>query len=393
MKIAIVSYFHPESTICLARHLGKAGHEIHYYYLTEWNTQTTPGFEFRGARRWPGSIIPLNSRNAPVLDAYLQGSVQAHIARLARFGRTMAPLNRFLARRFGRHLARQGYDLVNLIGQAPDLKLVHQELEGTPVVHNLHEVAEHYAGQEMYGSLIEHLLSRRIPLVVHSRTSEQRIKERPSCDPATIHRIPFGLFESYLPFAPEPAAEDGRKNFLFYGYILPYKGLDTFVDAVERLGDTLPEATFTIAGGGHVPALERAARNPRFRIVNRHLDNSEIARFNREAYAVVCPYRSASQSGIITTTFLFGKPIIASDVGGFSEFIENGTSGMLIPADDPDALAQAIGRLCSDPGLHARLSEGVRAFGTGPETSWDSIAERTLKLYERTIASRNGAVA
>ena len=75
--------------------------------------------------------------------------------------------------------------------------------------------------------------------------------------------------------------------------------------------------------------------------------------------AVLLPYERANQSGVLATAFRSGRPVIASRVGSFAEYVRDGENGLLVPPGDPVALADAITRLRSDPELARRLAAGA----------------------------------
>ena len=95
---------------------------------------------------------------------------------------------------------------------------------------------------------------------------------------------------------------------------------------------------------------------------------------------------SVDVSGVLFAGLAFGKPMVLSDVGGFREVVEDHGAGRLVPPGDPAALASAIGELLADPAERELLAERARAAATGPY-SWDSIAQRTLAVYEEVLAA------
>ena len=91
------------------------------------------------------------------------------------------------------------------------------------------------------------------------------------------------------------------------------------------------------------------------------------------------PYREIDQSGVLFTALAFGKPMLATSVGGFPEVARTGAAE-LVPPGDPDALAAKLTELLADPRRLQRMAAAARAAADGPY-SWDAIARRTLDLY------------
>jgi len=84
---------------------------------------------------------------------------------------------------------------------------------------------------------------------------------------------------------------------------------------------------------------------------------------------------------VLFTALAFGKPLLLSDIGGFGEI----AGAELVPPDDPEALAAALSALLADPAKLASMAAASRAAADGA-LGWDSIAQRTLALYEAVQA-------
>ena len=98
---------------------------------------------------------------------------------------------------------------------------------------------------------------------------------------------------------------------------------------------------------------------------------------------IVCPYTDASQSGVVLTAYAFGKPVVATRVGGLPEYVEDGVTGLLVPPRNPQALAEALVRLLRDPDTQRTLSQGIRH---NEALSWESIIKRTISVYEQVLS-------
>ena len=83
------------------------------------------------------------------------------------------------------------------------------------------------------------------------------------------------------------------------------------------------------------------------------------------ADVVVLPYRSIDQSGVLATAIALGRPVIATDVGGFGETLADTDAGLLVPPRDPAVLAATISALLLDAGLRATLGAAAAGRGEG----------------------------
>jgi glycosyltransferase involved in cell wall biosynthesis len=81
-----------------------------------------------------------------------------------------------------------------------------------------------------------------------------------------------------------------------------------------------------------------------------------------------------------------GRPIIASNIGGFAELLADGRHGLLVPPGDVGALAAAMARLCAEPATRLTMGAAVAELGAAIP-SWDEIARRTTELYRAVISS------
>jgi glycosyltransferase involved in cell wall biosynthesis len=102
----------------------------------------------------------------------------------------------------------------------------------------------------------------------------------------------------------------------------------------------------------------------------------------------VQPSRLDSFPLSIIEAMLASRPVVATDVGGVSELVADGETGLLVPPDDPEALAEALGSLLGDPARRERMGEAGRsraqeAFG------FDQMVRSYESLYEELLDSRD----
>ena len=116
------------------------------------------------------------------------------------------------------------------------------------------------------------------------------------------------------------------------------------------------------------------------RFVPRFITDDEIPALMRRADLVVLPYLEAEQSGVLYTGLAFGKPMVVSAIGGFTEVAQEHGAVRLVPPGDAAELAAALNELVSDPAARETLAAAARAAAAGPY-SWDAIATQTAELY------------
>jgi glycosyltransferase involved in cell wall biosynthesis len=381
-RIAIVAYHHSESTLPLARYLAKVQCAVDFYFVTASGQSSAPALEFGRTVYWPG-MRRANDAPMKVMYEYLGEGVSVILAVLPPYARRVfAAYSRGFFRRLGRMIGRKNYDLVLVEGQDPFLLELHRGLGRAPnVYHALHEIAAHYATQRVSYGLLDHLIREGTNIIVHSHAAKRMLEARYGVTSPEVRVIPFGVFETYVAYGKADERRIvGERYVLFFGTLLPYKGLDVLLAAIEALGDGLRGVKVVVAGAGADPAISSMANDRRFIVMRRYLSNAEVANLVSHAICVVCPYRSASQSGVVSTAFQFGKPIVASDVGAFAEFVEPGRNGVLTAPGDAPAVAAAITRVINDEPFRMRLEEGAGAFASDPRYSWESLAQRYLSL-------------
>jgi glycosyltransferase involved in cell wall biosynthesis len=251
---------------------------------------------------------------------------------------------------------------------------------GVPLVLTAHDVLprEPRRGQR---EAQRRLYERFDAIVAHSEHSRRRLTQELGIEPSRVHVIAHGAFAhlAELPAGPPPFQTD-KRVVLFFGLLRPYKGLDVLLDAWRAIDD----AELWIVGMPRMDVAELRARAPAsVRFVTRFVADSELPAYFRRADLVVLPYREIEQSGVLFTALAFGKPLLVSDVGGFSELAARGAARAVAPGDS-GALREAIAALLDDPAALEQLRSGSLTAAAG-EYSWSAIARRTLALYEQLL--------
>ena len=281
--------------------------------------------------------------------------------------------NILVCRRIAMMLRSGNYDYIYII--------VHEDLDALMcsylkkagfknVVVAYHEIVENHLESPKLKKVVQNTLHLKYPIVVYSQHTKNLLQKMTGQDKFNVTYFgpfeTFGLFDTNEPIIKEPYV-------LYIGIISPYKGLSFLYDTTnEKI--TNPQFKIVVAGFGKDDILEKMNNDSRFVVINRFLGGNEFANLIRYAMCVVCPYVSASQSGIPQTAMVYGTPVITTKVGAFPEFIEEGKNGYLIDYGDKDSLAGAI----------MKVAGGKCSRGFVPEKlKWENIVQQVEDIFHR----------
>jgi glycosyltransferase involved in cell wall biosynthesis len=188
-------------------------------------------------------------------------------------------------------------------------------------------------------------------------------------DPSRVLAIHNGLDLSGWDRAPGPSKASGKVLIATVGNIRFVKGHDVLVRAAALTVSHFPNVVFSIAGDvlettyfaelqaliGKLNLSEHFVFAGGVKDLRQYLANADI---------FVLPSRSEGFSNAIIEAMASALPVVATDVGGNGEAVENGVSGLLVPSEDPLALSSAINQLLSDPALATRMGAAGRKLAT-----------------------------
>jgi glycosyltransferase involved in cell wall biosynthesis len=230
-----------------------------------------------------------------------------------------------------------------------------------------------------------HALAYRLPdaLVVHTAAMKQQLVERFGLPARRIHVMQHGI----EPFGPGETAAlpaprtDGPLQLLFFGALLPYKGLDLLLQALA--GD-VPDFELHIAGPCVDAELDRhfdrliASHPARCSIVRTRgfIAEADVPALFMRADALVLPYRHIDQSGVLFQALRYGLPVIASDVGSLRDYVDPQIGEICAPGDAA-ALAAALRRFAARRGTLSR--QHIRDHGRRFE--WPLVTRALAAAY------------
>jgi glycosyltransferase involved in cell wall biosynthesis len=252
---------------------------------------------------------------------------------------------------------------------------------------------------------VERDVGQRCARVIATCTDEVFELVRLGVDRHRISIIPCGVdlerFTSRGPTAKRP--EPGRTRPLAVGRLVPRKGFDTAVAGLPGL----PGAELVIAGGPPAAELPDDAEARRLLRMAEDLGVSDRVRLLggvrrgempaliRSADAVLCTPWYEPFGIVPLEAMACGVPVVAAAVGGLTDTVLDGTTGVLVPPRDPERLSAALAPLLADPEYRALLGEaGLRR--ARERYDWSLIARHTADVYARlarTTTEHLGKVA
>lgn len=202
----------------------------------------------------------------------------------------------------------------------------------------------------------------------------------PSVDICVIPHAHFGHYGKFL--SCDSIDRGLNYRIAFFGRICEYKGVDLLIKSFVNMMKAFPDLKLRIAGCGDLveEMMDIIRNNNNIELINRWIEDDEIAALLEGVDMVVLPYKEASQSGVIPLAFSLKKPVVATNVGGLSEQVPK-ECGLIIPPNDIDALSSSIIDLYKQPQRIKQMGEAAYDYASSV-LNWSSSAKCLLSFIE-----------
>jgi len=221
----------------------------------------------------------------------------------------------------------------------------------------------------------------------------------PAVDPAKVHVVYNGIDAEQ--YSPDPATDvlerygvdTSKPSVVFVGRITRQKGVPVLLRAAAHLD---PEVQLVLCAGApdtpelgaEVAGLVEELRKTRAGVIwlSGMLSKREVIQLLSHSTLFACPSVYEPLGIVNLEAMACGTAVVASKVGGIPEVVADGETGLLVPPDDPEALAESINALTRD-------RDRAKAMGTAgreraqSQFDWGKIAQQTAELYESTVAA------
>jgi phosphatidylinositol alpha-mannosyltransferase len=255
---------------------------------------------------------------------------------------------------------------------------------GSVKVGTFHAYRESYYGYYYGRPILRRVVNKLDGRVAVSRSAYEFVSRY---FPGTYSLIPNGvdlaLFNDCV--APIERFCDGRPTVLFVGRIEKRKGLAYLIRAYSDLRQEIPNVRVLVVG-----RMGRAGRGYLRYVKERELDGiefvgevskAELPRYYQSCDVFCAPALSGESFGmVLLEAMALGKPVVATNIDGYRQVVQNGVQGRLVEPRDSASLATALLEL-----LHSadtRLAYGEHGRLTARAFSWDRVSTRLLRFYE-----------
>jgi len=206
------------------------------------------------------------------------------------------------------------------------------------------------------------------------------------------HGMPAGIVPNIIDLERFHAAHDGAspttRHLVVARNLEPIYDIPTALRAFALVRKALPDVRITVAGSGP----ERAA----LELLSRDLgiekdvlfcgtrDRDEMAGLYRSATVVLNPSRVDNMPNSVLEAMASGVPVVSTNVGGVPFILRADVTGLMVPADDPQAMADAVLRLLANPEIASRIA--AAATHDVQQYAWAHVRQRWADVYRDALA-------
>ena len=186
-------------------------------------------------------------------------------------------------------------------------------------------------------------------------------------------------------FSPRDNRENGEIVLLTVARLIKRKGIDDLIRAVPAIVKAHKNIKLRIIGEGNMEnelkALAQKLEVAKYIEFLGYVPHDEIATYYSSSDIFVLPSKNEGMSNTVLEAMASGLPIITTDTGGTRELMDD--NGIIIPSEEPDAIANAVLRVIKDPKIRENM--GARSREIAESMSWKNVAEEYHKIYGEIV--------
>ena len=221
-------------------------------------------------------------------------------------------------------------------------------------------------------------------LVLLNKNQQQLFLDTYKLSSRKVYLNALGVYDCLNYLAKKKYCKDkiADNYILFFGHFSPYKGIDILCESMIEVHKYVPNLVCVIAGNGNLNFDYSPYAELRYiKLINQYIETERLSNLISNSRFVVCPYKDATQSGVVFSSFALCKPVIATNVGGMNESVIDGKTGILISPNNTSSLTEAIIKLYNNTELISKMENNIFSKYSQGEESWDIIANRYIHYY------------
>lgn len=216
-------------------------------------------------------------------------------------------------------------------------------LKQKKMVLTIHDPVPHMGQESFLLDLVRFFYKRHATSILfYSAYSSGLFKQYNKYAKDNIHQLRLQPYSFISQFKQSTAPS--HQYILFFGQVSYYKGIDLLLEAIPKVLSVFPHEHFIIAGKSNGFMIDKRSFGQYIQHItffDEYLSIEELSHMIHSSKFVVCPYREATQSGVLMTAFAMGKSVLATNIGAFPEYISDCVNGKLTNPD-PQSIARGI---------------------------------------------------
>ena len=182
------------------------------------------------------------------------------------------------------------------------------------------------------------------------------------------------------------SSENNRPYVLYIGQIQEHKGIDILLEAMIQTHLIYPNVKLIVAGKGDFPFdVSKYTNLDYIEFRNYYVKVDEMVDLLTNSLFAVCPYRDATQSGVVQTAFSLEVPLIVTNVGDLPLSVQDRVTGLVVPPCDVKALSDAMNYLLGNPEQLVAYKKNIHNIWR-KDQSWEPIAQKYIEEYTKLLS-------
>ena len=172
---------------------------------------------------------------------------------------------------------------------------------------------------------------------------------------------------------------------LYIGQIQPHKGVDLLLEAMLKVHSVYPSVKLVVAGKGNFYFdMKKYEKLNYIEFRNYYIPVEDMVDLLCNSMFAVCPYKDATQSGVVQTAFSIGTPLIVTNTGDMATVVQNGVTGVVIEPNNVDSLVSAINSLIGSPEILEKYKKNISDIWKKKQ-DWSPIADTYIEFYKKIL--------